>query len=172
MLKNLINKDVVTPQIQESLLSAEHLVQEQMRIFVDKHMCEPPDSAHHLNLKAPIQKNKVKTFYTSVIQIIFAFCILVYYGNASSRDIHKVHRIIKQAQKLTQCQCQSIHEIYNIVCTRKVRLIVGDDAHPLHQFYSKLRSGIRFKSTRGRTKRYLTSFVPASITHFNSLCRR
>ena len=111
-------------------------------------------------------------FYTSVIQSIFAFCILVYYGNASSRDIHKVHRIIKQAQKVTQCQCQSIHEIYNIVCTRKVRLIVGDEAHPLHQFYSKLRSGIRFKSMRGRTKRYLTSFVPASITHFNSLCRR
>ena len=107
-------------------------------------------------------------FYTSVIQSIFAFCILVYYGNASSRDIHKVHRIIKQAQKLTQCQCQSIHEIYNIVCTRKVRLIVGDEAHPLHPFYSKL----RFKSMRGRTKRYLTSFVPASITHFNSLCRR
>ena len=107
-----------------------------------------------------------------VIQSIFAFCILVYYGNASSRDIHKVHRIIKQAQKVTQCQCQSIHEIYNIVCTRKVRLIVGDEAHPLHQFYSKLRSGIRFKSMRGRTKRYLTSFVPASITHFNSLCRR
>ena len=90
-------------------------------------------------------------FYTSVIQSIFAFCILVYYGNASSRDIHKVHRIIKQAQKLTQCQCQSIHEIYNIMCTRKVRLIVGDEAHPLHQFYSKLRSGIRFKSMRGRT---------------------
>ena len=103
---------------------------------------------------------------------LFAFCILVYYGDASSRDIHKVHRLIKQAQKLTQCQCQSIHEIYNIVCTRKVRLIVGDEAHPLHQFYSKLRSGIRFKSMRGRTKRYLTSFVPASITHFNSLCRR
>ena len=50
--------------------------------------------------------------------------------------------------------------------------IVGDEAHPLHQCYSKLRSGIRFKSMRGRTKRYLTSFVPASITHFNSLCRR
>ena len=111
-------------------------------------------------------------FYTSVIQSTFSFCILVYYGNASSRDIHKVHRIIRQAQKLTQCQCQSIQEIYNIVCTRKVRLIVGDEAHPLHQCYSKLRSGIRFTSMRGRTKRYLTSFVPASITHFNSLCRR
>ena len=101
-------------------------------------------------------------FYTSVIQSIFAFCILVYYGNASSRDIHKVHRIIKQAQKLTQCN----------VSPYMKSIISCAHAHPLHQFYSKLMSGIRFKSMRGRTKRYLTSFVPASITHFNSLCRR
>ena len=60
-LKNLINKDVVTPEIQESLLSAEHIGQAQMKIFVDKRPCESPDSDHHLNLKAPIQKNKAKT---------------------------------------------------------------------------------------------------------------
>ena len=60
-LKNLINKDVVTPEIQESLLSAEHIGQAQMKVFVDKRPCEPPDSEHHLNLKAPIQKNKAKT---------------------------------------------------------------------------------------------------------------
>ena len=57
-LKNLINKDVVTPGIQETLLSVEHLGQAQMKVFVDKRLCEPPDSDHHLNLKAPIQKNK------------------------------------------------------------------------------------------------------------------
>ena len=57
-LKNLINKDVVTPGIQETLLSVEHLGQAQMKVFVDKRLCEPPVSDHHLNLKAPIQKNK------------------------------------------------------------------------------------------------------------------
>ena len=61
MLKNLINKDVVTHEIQESLLSAEHIGQAQMKVFVDKCLCEPPDSGHRLNLKAPIQKNKAKT---------------------------------------------------------------------------------------------------------------
>ena len=60
-LKNLINKDVVTPEIQESLLSAEDIGQAQMNEFVDKRLCEPPDSEHHLNLKAPIQRNKAKT---------------------------------------------------------------------------------------------------------------
>ena len=60
-LKNIINKDVVTPESQESLLSAEHIGQAQMKVFVDKRPTEPPDSDHHLNLKAPIQKNKAKT---------------------------------------------------------------------------------------------------------------
>ena len=59
-LKNLINKNVVTPEIQESLLSAEHIRQAQMKVFVDKRPCEAPDSEHHLHLKAPIQKNKAK----------------------------------------------------------------------------------------------------------------
>ena len=33
-----------------------------MNVFVDKRLCEPPDSDHHLNLKAPIQKNEANTF--------------------------------------------------------------------------------------------------------------
>ncbi|KAK1879977.1 Aerobic magnesium-protoporphyrin IX monomethyl ester [oxidative] cyclase [Dissostichus eleginoides] len=61
-LKNIINKDVVTPEIQESLLGAEHLGQAQMKVFVDKRVCEPPDSDQHLGLKSPIRKNKAKTF--------------------------------------------------------------------------------------------------------------
>ena len=60
-LNNLINMVVVTPEIQESLISAEHIGQAQMNVFVDKRLCEPPDSEHHQILKAPIQKNKTKT---------------------------------------------------------------------------------------------------------------
>ena len=35
-LKKIINKDLATPEIQESLNSAEHLGQAQMKVFVDK----------------------------------------------------------------------------------------------------------------------------------------
>ena len=61
-LNNLINKDMVTSEIKKYLRSAEHIGQAQMKVFVDKRLCEPPDSDHNLNLKAPIQKNKAKTF--------------------------------------------------------------------------------------------------------------
>ncbi|KAK5933310.1 hypothetical protein CgunFtcFv8_013803 [Champsocephalus gunnari] len=55
---NIINKEVATPEIQESLLGAEHLGQAQMKVFVDKR----PASDQHLGLKSPILKNKAKTF--------------------------------------------------------------------------------------------------------------
>ena len=61
-LRNTINKDLVTPLIQESLLSAEHLGQAQMKAFVDKRLREAPESNQHLDLKSPIQKNKAKIF--------------------------------------------------------------------------------------------------------------
>ena len=61
-LKNILNKDVVTSEIKESLLNAEELRQAQMKVFVDKRLCEPPDSDQHLDLKSPIQKNNAKTF--------------------------------------------------------------------------------------------------------------
>ncbi|KAK5890826.1 hypothetical protein CesoFtcFv8_014309 [Champsocephalus esox] len=61
-LKNILNKEVVTPEIQEFLLGAEHLGQAHMKVFVDKRLCEHPASDQHLGLKSPIRKNKAKTF--------------------------------------------------------------------------------------------------------------
>ena len=86
-LKNLINTDLVTPDIQESVLSAEHLVQTQMKVFVDKRLCEPPDSDHHWNLKAPIQKNKANTF-SSLYEVV--------QSSNSKQNIIKVDRNILQ----------------------------------------------------------------------------
>ena len=65
----LVEPDWVTPEIQAYLLSAKHLGQAQMKVFMDKHLCDPPDSDHHLHLKAPIPKNKAKTF-VSVYEVV------------------------------------------------------------------------------------------------------
>ena len=61
-LQNMMNKDVVTATIQESLLSAERLGKEQFDEFVKKRICEPPESEQHISIKAPIHKNKAATF--------------------------------------------------------------------------------------------------------------
>ncbi|KAK2139650.1 hypothetical protein LSH36_1676g00001 [Paralvinella palmiformis] len=41
---------------------AEQLGRAQMRVFVDKRLCEPVDSDQHMDLKSHIQNNKAKTF--------------------------------------------------------------------------------------------------------------
>lgn len=43
---------MVTPEIQESLLSTEHIGQAQVEVFVDNRLCEPPDSKQYLDLKS------------------------------------------------------------------------------------------------------------------------
>ena len=60
-LRNIMNNDLVTPEIQDPLLSAELLGHEQMQVFVARRLCEPSDSDQHLNMKSPIHKNRAKT---------------------------------------------------------------------------------------------------------------
>lgn len=59
-LKNITSQDVVTLKTEESMLIAENLGRTQIKVFDDKHLCEPPDQ--HLDLKSPVRKNKTKTF--------------------------------------------------------------------------------------------------------------
>ena len=49
-------------EIQDSLLGAELLGHEQMKVFVARRLCEHPGSDQHLNLKSPIHKNSANTF--------------------------------------------------------------------------------------------------------------
>ena len=68
----MMNKDMVTTNIQESLLNGERLGKEQLDEFVKQRVCEPPDSDTHVSLKSPIHKNKAVTF-------------TVYYGSIQQR---------------------------------------------------------------------------------------
>ena len=61
-LRNIMNNDLVTPEIQDSLLCAELLGHEKIKVFVARRLCEPPGSDQHLNLKSAIHKNGAKTF--------------------------------------------------------------------------------------------------------------
>ena len=62
LLYNVLSRVVSSAYMMGLNLSlAEHIRQAQMKVFVDKRLSEPPDSDNHLNLKAPIHKNKAKT---------------------------------------------------------------------------------------------------------------
>ena len=61
-LQNMINKGLVTVSIEESLPGAECLGKKQLNEFVEKRICLAPDNDQHVDLKAPIRKNKAVTF--------------------------------------------------------------------------------------------------------------
>ena len=67
----MINKDLVTVSIEESLLGgAECLGKKQLNEFVEKRICLAPDNDQHDDLKAPIRKSKAVIFASlySVVQ--------------------------------------------------------------------------------------------------------
>ena len=68
-LQNIINNDLVTVSIEESLLGAECLGKKKLNEFVEKSICLVPDNDQHVDLKVPVRKNKAVTFaslYTGV----------------------------------------------------------------------------------------------------------
>ena len=61
-LQNMINNDLVTVSIEESLLGAECLGKKKLIEFVEKSISLAADNDLHVDLKVPIRKNKAVTF--------------------------------------------------------------------------------------------------------------
>ena len=61
-LQNIVNKDMVTRRIQESLLNAESLGKDQLKPFVTARLCKHPSSQNNVTPETPISKNKALTF--------------------------------------------------------------------------------------------------------------
>ena len=107
-------------------------------------------------------------FYASVIQSTITHDNVVWYNNARQKDTDKLHRVVKQAGKITKCKVD-LDKVCSEKVVAKAQAIVTDDTHPLHDNYKMLRSGRRWQSIRARTTRYLNSFVPHSIRLMNQL---
>ena len=63
-LQNMVTKDVATTRIEESLLKANSLGQEELITFVKERLMAPREDGHQKKLRDPLPKNKAKTFST------------------------------------------------------------------------------------------------------------
>ena len=61
-LQNMVNKDLITVSIEDSLLGAEYLGKKLINAFVEKRICLAPDNDQHVDFKTPIRENKAVTF--------------------------------------------------------------------------------------------------------------
>ena len=87
----------------------------------------------------------------------------------NENDKKALNRITKQAAKVTQSELSSIDDLYCNIVTKKVKCIMPNSCHALHDYYSYImRTGTRLRALSCRTQLYRTYFVPNSIRVTNN----
>ena len=117
--------------------------------------------------KIRIDKTILSLFYKSVIESIFMFNCVIWFGACRKQDFKRMESIAHQASKITR-ECHNMTK----QCTDKIlhtaRSIMSNDNHPLHRYFESLRSGKRLRSLKCRTNRYANSFIPHAIRMCNN----
>ena len=113
-----------------------------------------------------VDRTILMLFYKSVIESVMLFSCAVWYGGCRQDNLKKLQRISNHASKMTGEVTDLKQEC---VCTilKQVSQILENVNHPLHQCYTLMRSGKRYRSMKARTSRFLNSFVPLSIRKYN-----
>ena len=106
-------------------------------------------------------------FYTSVIQSVAVFGLIIWYSSASVMDKKQVDKIRKVAQKIIGSPVTTLNDIYDTKIMCKVKSVINDTSHPLYSCYQWLPSGKRLRSVTCKTKRHAESFVPKSVMILN-----
>lgn len=116
----------------------------------------------------------LSTFYQSVIQSVFSYCIACWGGYVFEHDRRKIDSVIGKGTKVTGLCCQSMDSVYDSRVRRRFEIVLGDTSHPLHGEFSERiisRSG-RLRTPTVSTNRYKLSFVPRAIALFNDSFKR
>ena len=77
-------------------------------------------------------------------------------------------RIVRLASKTIGTTLPRMDELYEIYMMKKIRDILKDTSHPLHEFYHVAQSGCRYIYERTRTNRYRNTFLPTSVRLLNA----
>ena len=115
-----------------------------------------------------VDRTILRLFYKSVIESVMLFSCVVWYGGCRKEDFKKLQKIANCAGKMTGEVTNLTHECNNMIL-KHVTQILENPEHPLHQCYTLMRSGKRYRSLKARTSRFLNSFVPLSIRKYNEL---
>jgi hypothetical protein len=117
--------------------------------------------------KLDIDTKIMDMFYNAIVQSVISFSITCWYGNSTNEAKSKICKVIKACRRLG-VSCMSLYDVYEKYSQLRCTTILNESEHPLHDSYTLLPSGRRFRSIKCRTSRYLKSFVPNSIRMYNS----
>ncbi|XP_078802867.1 uncharacterized protein LOC144992077 isoform X1 [Oryzias latipes] len=113
--------------------------------------------------KARLPAQMMVQFYTAIIESILTSSITVWYTSATTRDINRLQRIVRSAEKVIGCSLPSVQELYVSRTRGRAGRIAADPSHPGHYLLKLLPSGRRLRSIRTRTSRHKNSFFPSAV---------
>ena len=102
-------------------------------------------------------------FYTSMIESIICYNISLWWSSMNANDKKALNRITKQAAKVTHSELTYIDDLYCNIVTKKVKCIMANSCHALHDYYTYMRTGTRLCALSCRTHRYRKSC--AAVKH-------
>ena len=116
-----------------------------------------------------ISSNILQLFYDSVVSSVWKYCVSVWGGNSSKKDMDIITSTITKASKLLENPQETFIDNYEKVVIRKMQSIRKDDSHPLFLIFENLvnaRSG-RMRLPYASTNRHRLSFVPQAVKFHN-----
>ena len=115
-----------------------------------------------------IDKTLISLIYKSLINSIISFCICVWGGNTTEKDIKKINQVVRRATKLTGISQDSFYSLLDLTCLNKINRILKDPSHPLYtQINFSARSG-RILLLKTRKERYRRYFLPIAIKMYST----
>ena len=117
-----------------------------------------------LNVDKPI----LSLFYKSIVESIFLFNCVVWFGACRKDEFRKMESVVKRASKIIGNR-RNLTEECEARILQKAKEIIANDNHNLNCLYELLRSGRRMRSLKCRTGRYLNSYVPYSVRLYNRM---
>ena len=83
-----------------------------------------------------VKNDILHVFYTSMIESIICYNISLWWSSMNENDKKALNRITKQAAKVTQSELSSIDDLYCNIVTKKVKCIMANSCHALHDYYA------------------------------------
>ena len=116
-----------------------------------------------------VSQNVLQLVYRSIIESVLTFNIIFWYGNLTVKNKSKLCRIVNTAEKIIGCRQTTLACHYHTAVNRKAQKVVNDYMHPLHNSFTKLPSGRRYRMPLARKNLFKKLFVPTAVSILNSL---
>ena len=108
-------------------------------------------------------------FYTSAMESIISFCLIVYGGNLNISEQTKINSVISRVEKITNMPLSHFKDLLLQLILKKINIIKAKPDHPLQ---NEIRVSTRKPSLvlypKIRTERYRNSFLPSALRVLNT----